>query len=75
MRVKGNTEEFIEIEELEASAGSIFKEPDIEHFQILWKMFNIEMNAVDNFQISMIQNMLKRYLILCTRVYKEQHLF
>jgi AraC-like DNA-binding protein len=163
MRVKGNTEEFIEIEELEASAGSIFKEPepsslsilwfqtddnhfivdgrkysfvkndivfftefhkvavikkgaikflrfnrsffcvidhdtevsckgilffgasqlpiisikgpDIEHFQILWKMFNIEMNAVDNFQISMLQTMLKRYLILCTRVYKEQHLF
>ncbi|MFT4791196.1 MAG: hypothetical protein ACI9KR_000813 [Arcticibacterium sp.] len=31
MRVKGNTEEFIEIQELKASAGSIFKQPDIEH--------------------------------------------
>jgi glutathionylspermidine synthase len=68
MRVKGNTEEFIEIEELEASASSIFKEPEPSSLSILWEMFNIEMNAIDNFQISMIHNLLKRYLILCTRV-------
>ena len=46
---------------------------DIEHFQILWKMFAIEMQSKDNLQISMLQMMLKRYLILSTRLYKEQH--
>lgn len=47
----------------------------IEHFQILWKMFSIEMQSKDSLQISMLQMMLKRYLILCTRLYKEQHQF
>lgn len=47
----------------------------IDHFQILWKMFSIEMQSKDNLQISMLQMMLKRYLILCTRLYKEQHQF
>ena len=46
---------------------------DIEHFKILWKMFTIEMQSKDNLQISMLQMMLKRYLILCTRLFKEQH--
>lgn len=44
----------------------------LEHFEILWKMFKIEMNSVDNLQAGMLQMMLKRYLILCTRLYKEQ---
>ncbi|WP_109829711.1 helix-turn-helix transcriptional regulator [Reichenbachiella versicolor] len=44
-----------------------------EHFGILWKMFSIEMDAKDNLQIEMLRMMLKRYLILCTRLYKEQH--
>lgn len=44
----------------------------LEHFEILWKMFQIEMNSVDNLQAGMLQMMLKRYLILCTRLYKEQ---
>jgi AraC-like DNA-binding protein len=48
-------------------------EKEIEHFQILWKMFLIEMKSKDNLQISMLQMMLKRYLILSTRLYKEQH--
>lgn len=46
---------------------------DIEHFLILWKMFLIEMKSKDSLQIDMLQMMLKRYLILCTRLYKEQH--
>ncbi|TPN86131.1 helix-turn-helix transcriptional regulator [Aquimarina algicola] len=46
---------------------------DIEHFQTLWKMFSIEMRLKDNLQLSMLQMMLKRYLILCTRLYKEQY--
>lgn len=45
-----------------------------EHFATLWKMFTIEMELVDNLQIGMLQMMLKRYLILCTRLYKVQNL-
>ena len=48
---------------------------EIEHSQILWKMFTIEMQSKDNLQISMLQMMLKRYLILSTRLYKVQHQF
>jgi|TARA_B110000483_G_scaffold236500_1_gene309727 AraC-like DNA-binding protein len=47
----------------------------MEHFQILWNMFSIEMQSKDNLQIGMLQMMLKRYLILSTRLYKEQHQF
>lgn len=53
----------------------IIPDERIEHFQILWKMFFIELQYDDNLQISMLQMMLKRYLILCTRLYKEQHQF
>lgn len=48
---------------------------DIEHFLTLWKMFSIEMQSEDNLQIEMLQMMLKRYLILCTRLYKRQEHF
>ncbi len=46
---------------------------EIETFEILWKMFNIEMNSNDALQIDMLQMMLKRYLILCARLYKSQY--
>lgn len=45
---------------------------DKEQFETLWKMFNIEMKSKDNLQIDMLQMMLKRYLILCTRLFKSQ---
>ncbi len=45
---------------------------DLEQFEILWKMFSIEMQSKDNLQIDMLQMMLKRYLILCTRLFKLQ---
>jgi len=45
---------------------------DLEQFEILWKMFSIEMQSKDNLQIDMLQMMLKRYLILCTRLFKNQ---
>jgi hypothetical protein len=35
-------------------------------------MFTIEMVSKDDLQNDMLQMMLKRLLILCTRVYKEQ---
>jgi hypothetical protein len=45
---------------------------ELEKFEILWKMFTIEMVSKDDLQNDMLQMMLKRLLILCTRVYKEQ---
>jgi len=45
---------------------------EIEQFETLWKMFSIEMQSKDNLQIDMLQMMLKRYLILCTRLFKSQ---
>jgi AraC family transcriptional activator of pobA len=48
---------------------------EIEHFETLWKMFTIEMNSRDNLQFAMLQMMLKRYLILCTRLYKAKQKF
>lgn len=50
-------------------------EDELEHFEILWKMFTIEMASKDNLQIEMLRMMLKRYLILCTRIYKQQEQF
>ena len=45
---------------------------ELEKFETLWKMFTIEMQSDDLLQIDMLQMMLKRYLILCTRLYKMQ---
>lgn len=45
---------------------------ELDKFETLWKMFCIEMDSNDNLQIDMLQMMLKRYLILCTRIYKMQ---
>jgi AraC family transcriptional activator of pobA len=45
-------------------------EEDLEKFETLWKMFTLEMQLPDNMQRDMLQMMLKRYLILCTRIYK-----
>jgi AraC-like DNA-binding protein len=46
---------------------------ELEKFEILWKMFCIEMESQDDLQIEMLQMMLKRFLILCTRIHKEQN--
>lgn len=48
------------------------EQEDFEKFDTLWKMFTIEMKSNDNLQIDMLQMMLKRYLILCARLYKSQ---
>ncbi len=44
-----------------------------EIFQSLWQNFLSEMEAKDNLQIEMLQMLLKRFLILSTRIYKEQN--
>lgn len=46
---------------------------ELEKFEILWKMLKIEMESKDNLQKEMLQMMLKRFIILCTRLYKEQN--
>jgi len=48
---------------------------DIEILETVWKMIQIEMVSKDNLQLEMLQMMLKRFLILCTRVYKTQENF
>jgi len=45
---------------------------DIEILETVWKMLLIEMVSKDNLQLEMLQMMLKRILILCTRIYKDQ---
>jgi len=45
---------------------------ELEKFEKLWNAFISEMQSNDNLQIDMLQTMLKRYLILCTRLYKLQ---
>ena len=46
---------------------------ELEKFEIVWKMFTIEMQSKDTLQIEMLQMMLKRFIILCTRLSKEQN--
>jgi AraC family transcriptional regulator, transcriptional activator of pobA len=57
-----------------ASQLPIIKIPinETERFETLWKMFAIEMASNDDLKIDMLQMMLKRYLILCTRIFKSQ---
>lgn len=48
---------------------------ELEKFEVLWKMFEIEMQSKDDMQLEMLQSMLKRFIILCTRIYKKQNSF
>lgn len=45
---------------------------EIEKFETLWRMFQIEMQSKDDLQLEMLQMMLKRFIILSTRMYKSQ---
>jgi AraC family transcriptional activator of pobA len=48
---------------------------ELEKFDILWKMFRMEMVSSDKMQIDMLQVMLKRLLILCGRCFKNSTQF
>jgi len=52
----------------------VFKiqDSDLDQFKTVWKMFEMEMDSQDELQLEMLQMMLKRFLILCTRVYKKE---
>lgn len=45
---------------------------DIEVLETVWKMLCMELASNDSLQLEMLQMMLKRILILCTRIYKNQ---
>jgi AraC family transcriptional regulator, transcriptional activator of pobA len=42
-------------------------------FEVLWNVFLSEMSYKDDFQIEMLQMLLKRFLILSTRIFREQN--
>lgn len=51
-----------------------FDKDEQEKMETVWKMLQWELSeAKDNLQLEMLQSMLKRFLILCTRLYKNQH--
>ncbi len=52
----------------------MFKVPeqDIETLEAVWKVLYMELQSSDSLQLEMLQMMLKRILILCTRIYKSQ---
>ncbi|MEL6251038.1 MAG: helix-turn-helix domain-containing protein [Bacteroidota bacterium] len=43
-----------------------------KQFELLWEVFEMEMKSVDHLQYEMLQMLLKRLIILCTRLFKEQ---
>ncbi|OIN56048.1 AraC family transcriptional regulator [Arsenicibacter rosenii] len=45
----------------------------IEQFEIIWKIFQTELESKDDLQLDMLQSILKRFIILCTRIYKAQN--
>ena len=47
-------------------------EEEVEKFELFWKTFELEMRSKDELQLEMLQMMLKRFIILCTRIYKSQ---
>lgn len=47
----------------------------LDTLETIWKLFKIEINSVDHLQLPMLRMMLRRYLILCTRIYKTQESF
>jgi len=46
---------------------------DIEILETVWKVLYMELASIDSLQLEMLQMMLKRILILCTRIYKIQN--
>jgi AraC family transcriptional activator of pobA len=47
-------------------------EEEIDTFETLWKMFLMEIKTPDNLQLEMLRSILKRLLIICTRLYSGQ---
>jgi len=50
-------------------------EEEVKKFDMLWRVFEMEMESPDDLQLEMLQMLLKRLLILLTRLYKQQNQF
>lgn len=48
-------------------------ENELKTFETVYEMFILELQTHDSLQLSMLQMMLKRFLILCTRIYKNNN--
>ncbi len=48
-------------------------EESIKKFEVLWGVFLAELQSKDQMQIEMLQMLLKRFLIIATRIYKEEN--
>lgn len=46
-------------------------EDNLKKFELLWTVFQSELSSKDELQMEMLQMLLKRFLILSTRIYKE----
>ena len=47
---------------------------ELDRYNLLWEMFDIEIKSNDNLQLDMLRTLLKRYLIMSTRLAKKQGL-
>ena len=45
-----------------------------KQFNLLWKIFEMEIEQMDDYSLEMLKSLLKRLLILCVRIYKNQSL-
>lgn len=50
----------------------VIPKDEIEKFQIIWRTLELEFDSKDNLQLEMLQSIIKRFVILCTRIYKSQ---
>jgi AraC-like DNA-binding protein len=51
----------------------VIPKDEIDKYELLWQMFQMEMREKDNLQSEMLQMMLKRFIILSTRIFKYQN--
>lgn len=51
-----------------------FTNKDLEVLKLVWRLSILEFEMNDTLQLEMLQTMLKRILLLCTRVFKKQEL-
>jgi AraC-like DNA-binding protein len=47
---------------------------NLRQFDLLWKIFEMEIEQMDDYSQEMLKSLLKRFLILCVRIYRSQSL-
>jgi AraC family transcriptional activator of pobA len=50
----------------------VISKSELEKFELIWKLFLLEMEEHDDLKILMLRTMLKRFLILSLRLYKRE---